>query len=347
MAYNPYQQQQDDNEDSRYPQQRRHSFPRDNEPEYPAEQGEDPRQQQQQRGYPQPRGGGGSPVGGLLAALLRNPRVAMALAVAAFGVFKYMTDTRQETSTITDQKIRVPWEKAKDVALGMQAAPGMIQQHGGEHRDQRLQAYVDQVGMKLVKSNAVGDWAGEFNAYQWDFHLLADEETINAFALPGGQIFFTYGLFKRLTTEDQVAGVLGHEIGHVIGRHSAQQMAKSQAISSIATGVSILTSGQQGGGQGGQILNHVLNSKYGRGHETQSDELGVQFMVNADYNPEGLIDVMKILKEASGGRKQPEFMSTHPDPGNRIEAIKAVIEQVKSGALQGPVAVSNNREFQE
>jgi predicted Zn-dependent protease len=327
MAHNPY-----DNEEQDQYNQRQRSFPRDDEQGYP-----------QQRQLPQrgPGGGGGGALGGIIGMLLKNPRIAMALVVAAVGIFGYFTSTKSEFNDITGQSVRVPWGPEKDVALGMQAAPGMIQQHGGEHRDPQLQQMVDSVGEKLVRANAVGDWADNFMSYRWNFHLLADEETINAFALPGGEIFFTYGLLKRLKTEDQVAGVLGHEIGHVIGRHSAQQMAKSKGISGIASGVAILTGGggQGGGGMGGQVLQHIMTSGYGRSHETESDVLGVQFMVNAGYNPDGLVDVMKVLKEAAGGQRQPEFMSSHPDPGNRIEVIKQTIEKVRRGELKGPQEV--------
>ncbi len=288
-----------------------------------------------------PTRGGGSPLGGILQMLLSNPRLGMALVVALGSVVMYFASTHQEANPVTDKQVRVVGEAENDVALGLQAAPEMIQQYGGEHRDPRLRAEVQRIGLKLVKSNAVGDWAPEFEKYQWNFHLLADDQTINAFALPGGQIFFTYGLFKRLTTEDEVAGVLGHEIGHVIGRHSAKQMATQKILGGLANAGAVLGGSDTQGGGLGQIAQYVAQMKslsYGRDDETESDLLGVQFMGNAQYNPGGLIRVMEILKEASGGQSPPEFMSSHPDPGNRIEHIKQVIEDVKSGKLEGPKA---------
>ena len=307
----------------------------------PEESGDDPRQS---RGVPQR--GGGSVGGGLLSMLLRNPRLGMALLMAIGAVVMYYTQTHQERNPVTDTTVRVVGEAENDVALGLQAAPEMIQQYGGEHRDPRLRNAVQAIGMKLVKANSVGDWAPEFEKYQWNFHLLADEETINAFALPGGQIFFTFGLFKRLGTEDEVEGVLGHEIGHVIGRHSAKQMATSKILGGLANAGAVLGGSDGQGGGLGQVAQYVAQFKqlsYGRGDETQSDTLGVQFMENATYNPEGLIKVMEILKEAGGGKAPPEFMSTHPDPGNRIEHIKQVIEDVKSGKLEGPRAAEKQR----
>ncbi|MBP7949766.1 MAG: M48 family metallopeptidase [Verrucomicrobiales bacterium] len=284
-----------------------------------------------------PRGGPTAGLaGGLLGSLLKNPKLLMALVFAVGAVITYFSSTYQEHNPVTDETHRVPWKPEQDVPLGLQAAPEMIAQHGGEHPDPQLRDFVSQVGNKLLRANAVGDWAPVFNQYQWKFHLLRDPETINAFALPGGQVFFTYGLFKRLETEDEIAGVLGHEIGHVIGRHSAQQMAKAKLIGGIAQSGAVLTSDGQDHGRMAQVIGAMVNMRYGRNDETQSDTLGVQFMINAKYDPQGLIKVMEVLKEASGGQRQPEFMSTHPDPGNRIEHIKQVIEAVKAGQLEGP-----------
>ena len=102
----------------------------------------------------------------------------------------------------------------KEIAIGLQSAPQMINQYGGMHPDQNQQRYIDAIGAKLVTNSLAKD-----TPYQYEFHLLADNETINAFALPGGQIFITQALFSKLTSEDQLAGILGHEIGHVLGRH--------------------------------------------------------------------------------------------------------------------------------
>ncbi len=266
------------------------------------------------------------------------PRLLIALAFMAFGVVSFYLKNPKKHNPVTDEEHHIGLTVPEQIALGLNAAPEMMQQHGGELRDPKLQAEIDRIGMKLIRANAVGDWEPVFAQYKWDFHLLADPETINAFALPGGQVFFTYGLYKHLKTEDEVAGVLGHEIGHVIAEHSAQQMAKSGLIQSVAQGVMVAASDGQhaGGGQMAQMIGAVLTTKYGRGDETQADTLGVQFMINAGYNPNGLLGVMKVLKEISGGSRQPEFLSTHPNPENRAGHIDEVIEMVKSGKLEGP-----------
>jgi predicted Zn-dependent protease len=258
------------------------------------------------------------------------PRLVMALALAGFAVVSYFMKTKVEDNPVTGEQQRVSMSAEQEVAMGLQAAPEMAAQHGGEHPDAQLNALVDKVGAKLVAANARGAWAEQFAKYRFNFHLLRDPKMVNAFALPGGQVFFTYGLLQYLETEDEVAGVLGHEIGHVVGRHSAEQMAKSQMWAGIAqaagmAGADFNMNPQQIAG----LIYQVNTTKFGRQDENQADDLGVRFMVNAGYNPEGLMKVMQVLKEKAGSGGGPEFLQTHPDPGNRMEHIKAVIEEVR------------------
>ncbi|MCL4119219.1 UNVERIFIED_CONTAM: hypothetical protein GTU68_021261 [Idotea baltica] len=194
----------------------------------------------------------------------------------------------------------------------------MAAQHGGLYPNENYQAFVDNVGNKLVNNSIAKD-----TPYKYEFHLLADPKTINAFALPGGQIFITYALFSQLENEDQLAGVLGHEIGHVLGKHSAERIANSELWQGLSTAGSV--GGDIGGliAQGGQSI--LL--KNGRGDELESDDLGVRFMLRAGYDPEEMIDVMEILKAAAGPNRVPEFQSSHPDPDNRIEEIRASIKK--------------------
>jgi len=251
------------------------------------------------------------------------------------AVVSYYFGTTEYDNPVTGRKQRLAIATAaEEVAMGLQSAPKLIQEFGGPVRDPKAQALVDQVGMKLVNASAARD-----TEYQFDFHLLADNQTVNAFALPGGQIFITAKLYSLLENEDQLAGVLGHEIGHVVGRHSNQQMAKSGFIGGLANAAGMLISdGGTGGMQMAQMVANVVNMKYGREDELESDALGVRFMIDAGYDPEALLGVMRILKEASGGGGQPEILSTHPDTGNRAEMIKQEIAKHRSGAASRPSA---------
>ena len=225
--------------------------------------------------------------------------------------------SNKEENPYTGRVQAINMTAEQEIAIGLQSAPQMAQEYGGLYPDRRLQAVVDAVGNNLVQNSIARS-----TPYQFEFHLLADERTVNAFALPGGQIFITHALFNRLN-EGQLAGVLGHEIGHVIGRHSAERIAESNFWKQVTMGASV---GADMGGLVAGIGQQTLLSN-GRGDELESDELGVLFMIQAGYDPQELIEVMKILDEASGPDRVPEFQSTHPSPENRIERIRAAIEK--------------------
>ncbi len=245
----------------------------------------------------------------------------LGLAMAAFQAFKFFTNT--QTNPITGEEQRVQWSTEEEIQLGLQSAPQMAQQHGGLHPDQRAQDMVDRVGQRLV-DNTIASRSG----YPYDFHLLADDRVVNAFALPGGQCFITAALFNRLENEDQLAGVLGHEIGHVIERHGAERMAKSGFIQGLIQSVFIGSGGDHSMMQIANMVGNFTNMKYGRDQELESDDFGVRLMMEAGYDPTHLIGVMDILEESSGGgARTPEWQSSHPHPENRREKIKESIEK--------------------
>lgn len=246
----------------------------------------------------------------------RKVKLLIGAAIILFSVFQYYS--RSEVNEYTGKKQHISLTSEQEIAIGLQSTPQMTQQHGGLHPDQKYQDFVDYVGDKLVNSSIAKQ-----TPYQFDFHLLNDPNTINAFALPGGQVFITYALFSKLENEDQLAGVLGHEIGHVVGRHSAERISKQDLTQGVLSGVSV--GFDPSTAEGVAAIANVLNLSYGREDELESDYLGVKFMIDAGYDPYALIGVMKILKEASGPNKVPERMSTHPDPENRIEKIKEAI----------------------
>ncbi|WP_425657262.1 M48 family metalloprotease [Tenacibaculum ascidiaceicola] len=243
-------------------------------------------------------------------------RLLIGIAIVAFAYLRKCS--QQEVNPYTGKTQAVSLSPEQEIAIGLQQAPVMAQQHGGLYPNENAQALVDKVGAKLV-NNTVAKKSG----YQFDFHLLRDEKTINAFALPGGQVFITHALFSQLKNEDQLAGVLGHEIGHVLGKHSNERITDANFWKLLTMGASV-------GADLGQLTNNIGQQtllKNGRGDELESDELGVKLMIDAGYNPENLIGVMEILKAAAGPNRIPEFQSTHPDPENRIEKIKEAIRK--------------------
>ena len=259
---------------------------------------------------------------------LGGGKLLIALIVAGISVVSYLSQT--QVNPVTGEKQRVSISAEQEIALGLQAAPEMEQQFGGEERDPRFEQTVERVGSKIVASSDAksSPYTGNF-----DFHALGDPQTVNAFALPGGQIFITRALLDRIKTEGQLAGVLGHEIGHVILRHSAERIAKQQLTEGL-TGAAVLATYDPGNPasrnseQVARLIGGFINMKYGRDDELESDRYGVKFMAQAGYDPRAMIEVMNILAEASGGGGGgSDFFQTHPNPENRIKKIEAAIAE--------------------
>lgn len=259
---------------------------------------------------------------------MRRPQLIVAAVIALIAVASYfgmrsenpITGETQHVGGITPDQ---------EIALGLQAAPQMADQFGGLDPDETLRAFVKDVGSRIVSQSVAGT-----SPYQFDFHLLADTSTVNAFALPGGQIFITRALLQELQNEAQLAGVLGHEIGHVVARHSAEHLAKAQLTGALVGAAGVAGSDPNDPNQGQQVaqiaavVGQMVNMKYGREDELESDSLGVRLMAEGGYDPRELIGVMEILARAGGGGRAPEFLSTHPDPGNRDAVIRAEIEKL-------------------
>ena len=255
-------------------------------------------------------------------------RWGLGLVIALVGVGMYMF--RTQVNPVTGEPQHVNMSVSEEKALGLQAAPEMAEKMGGriDPRDDERAMMVSEVGRRIVNGSEASKspYVGNFN-----FYLLSDPKTINAFALPGGQVFITQALYGKLRNEAELAGVLGHEIGHVIERHSAQQMAKGQLGQFLTVAVGVGASGQDDRGRKAQMAaamaNQMLTLRFSRGDETQADEIGLKYMAEAGYDPSQMLEVMKILKEAGGAGGGPEFLQTHPLPETRLEDIKNQIDK--------------------
>jgi len=257
-------------------------------------------------------------------------RLIIGAAFGLFGLLSYFTSTTENPVTGETQRVKLTPEE--EIALGRQARDELLAQGGGLHPDQVLQDYIDQVGAEVVQDSDAAQ-----SPYPFEFHLMQDPETVNAFALPGGQIFITTALLDRLDAESQLAGVLGHEVAHVVARHGAEHLAKQQLGAFLVNAVVLGTSDNPQDSRQAAILaqaiQQLVNLQYGRQDELESDRLGIDFMTDAGYNPEGLVELMQVLKEAGGGAAPPEFFSTHPNPDNRIERIESIIEDQYPGGI--------------
>jgi predicted Zn-dependent protease len=244
----------------------------------------------------------------------------IALIVGAFGLVSYCTNTSENPVTGEKQHVRLTPEQ--EVSLGRQLAPQMAAQFGGVSANPARER-VRQVGERVVARSSAAQ-----TPYKYTFHLLADRKTVNAFALPGGQIFITEALLGLLNSEDELAAVLGHEIGHVLARHSAEHLAKQQLTQQLI-GAVVIGSGSYDAASLAQLAGSLVNMKHGRDDEIESDTLGLRLVREAGYDPRAMIAVMQALEKASGGSRQPEFASTHPSPANRIERIKENLGKMK------------------
>jgi predicted Zn-dependent protease len=256
---------------------------------------------------------------------LSGARILIGLIIAGVAIFSFLGSAVYNPVTGENQHISITPDQ--EIALGLQAEPQMIQEYGGEDTTSPQAARVQQVGARLLEKSE----AAQSN-WQFQFHLLNDPTTVNAFALPGGQVFITEGLYKLLQTEGQLAGVLGHEMGHVLARHGAQQLAKSQLTNGLIGAVAVAASNPNdpNGANAAQIalvVGQLVNLKYSRADESQADTLGVRLMAEASYDPRAMLQVQQILEQLSQKGAPPEFLSDHPDPANRITNIEAEIQK--------------------
>ncbi|MBS0198161.1 MAG: M48 family metalloprotease [Planctomycetes bacterium] len=239
------------------------------------------------------------------------------------------------------------YSPSEEVALGLQAKPEMLKEYGGEYPNTEIKTYVNEVGAKLAAQTEA-----ENPKLPWGFTVL-DSDIINAFALPGGQVFISKGLLKQMTNEAQLAGVLGHEVGHVCARHTNDRMVDQAGVGIAATvGAAVLSEGV--GGELGAMAPKVLEFggqslvlSYGRDQEIEADRLGMRYMSRAMYNPLAQRQVMEILETAMKGAtgQQAEWLSTHPYPKTRIRIIDQHLSGTYAKMKDDPRYVFNEEQF--
>ncbi|HXG83772.1 MAG TPA: M48 family metallopeptidase [Pyrinomonadaceae bacterium] len=212
----------------------------------------------------------------------------------------------------------------QDVELGRRAA-AEIEQQMPILNDAETTRYVQDVGRRLV--NAI---PSQFRqpGFQYSFKVV-NASDINAFALPGGPMYVNRGMIEAARNEGEMAGVMAHELSHVALRHGTAQATKAAnpkaqlpAIGGAILGA--ILGGQAGGAiaQAGQLGSAAIVTRYSREYETQADILGSQIMANAGYDPRDLANMFKTIERESGGSRSPEWLSSHPNPGNRYANIE-------------------------
>jgi predicted Zn-dependent protease len=227
---------------------------------------------------------------------------------------------KNELSLVSEsQEIQMGQEASKEVAQSM-----------GLYKDAAVQAYVADLGKRMAAQS-------ERPKLPWEFHVVEDA-SVNAFALPGGFIYVTRGLMTSINDEAELATVVGHEIGHVTNRHSVQQISKAQ-LAQLGLGIgSILSSDIARFGQLASAGLSILFLKYSRDAENQADQAGFRYALNQNYDVREMTKVFETLDRISqtgGGGKLPEWLATHPNPGNRIEHIEKMLDTLKVDPSKG------------
>ena len=226
-------------------------------------------------------------------------------------------------AAIAQTRVSLPKNKYKvqdDVQLGNKAA-AEIEQKFPILRDSDAQGYVQRVGERLVAAIPA-----EFRqpAFNYRFRVV-NARDINAFALPGGPMYVNRGMIEAAKNEGEMAGVMAHEISHVALRHATAQATKQSSAGSVLGQLGLILGGAILGGQTGAQLGamgaHVWMTRYSRDYETQADVLGSRIMADAGYDPRDLANMFRTIAGERSGGGAPEWLSSHPDPGNRYEKI--------------------------
>jgi predicted Zn-dependent protease len=219
--------------------------------------------------------------------------------------------------------------ESQEIQMGQQYDKEVIASIG-LYPDPGLQTYVQDLGTRLAANS-------ERPKLPWTFRVV-DDAAVNAFALPGGYIYVTRGILAHMNSEAELATVMGHEIGHVTARHTASQISKQQLIGlGLVVGSIASPQFERYAGTASQALG-LLFLKFSRDNENQADELGVRYSERANYDARKMADVMKMLDRITqqSGSRLPEWLATHPNPGNRLQHINTLISQTPkdfSGAI--------------
>ena len=232
------------------------------------------------------------------------------------------------TNPATGDKMFSLVSESQEIEMGRQGDEE-VRRTFGYYDDDDLQHYVDSLGLAMAA-------VAERPHLPWQFKVV-EQPVVNAFAYPGGFIFIARGIMTHFNTEAELASVLGHEIGHVTARHTAEAISRAQlAQIGLVAGAVFVPQVAENFGAFNQGLQLMFLS-FGRDDEAQSDELGFRYMTRLGYDPQGAVAMFGILERQqtrSGGGALPEWASTHPDPGNRIEAAeRRIVETGSTGGL--------------
>lgn len=242
------------------------------------------------------------------------------------------------TNPVTGKRELVLISRAQEIRMGREAAPDFEKQFGGRVPNEQLQQYVTMIGRKV---SAQSD-----RAMPYEFLLVASDVP-NAFALPGGKIFVSAGLVRRMTDERQLAAVLGHETGHVAAKHNVHAMQRQMGAAVLVDVAGALAGRDQAQAAkaAAKVVASIANLRYSRDDEYMADALGITYMTRAGYNPWGMVEMLTVLYNLN--RSEPgslgEMFQTHPLTSKRIDRARAIIRGNKQYQRFSPDALNSGK----
>ena len=240
-----------------------------------------------------------------------------------------LTTVACSTNPATGKKQFNIVSESQEVSIGQQSHSEVIKQFGIYDEKPELNRLVETVGMRLAA-------ASERPHLPWHFTVL-DSPMVNAMALPGGYIYITRGMLENINSEDELAGVLGHEIAHVTARHSAQQISRSQ-LAQVGMVLGAVLAGPEAAQAYGQLAElgiGLLFQRYSRAHETEADLLGTGYLAKTNFNPVGaermLMTLQRLDKNPASGIDK--YFLSHPDPAKRVRDVRAKVAELSGSGM--------------
>ncbi len=240
--------------------------------------------------------------------------------IAALGLLVFFSGC--VANPVTGKKQLTLMSEQQEIALGAESDPQIIAQFG-LYDNEALQKFIDLHGQEMARISHRPN-------LKYQFRIL-DSPVVNAFAVPGGYVYFTRGIMAHFNDEAQFAGVLGHEIGHIAAKHSVEQFTKQTVAQVLFIGGLLVSKELRTFADQAQTAMGLLFLKYSRDNESQSDELGVEYSTKVGYDAKEMADFFKTLKSlsAESGAEIPTFLSTHPDPADRYERVGKLAAEAK------------------
>ncbi len=250
------------------------------------------------------------------------------------GILSIWIFTSCTRNPVTGKKELIFMSKEKELAIGAESHPSVVATMG-LYDDKKLQEFINEKGLAMAKVSHRPNLPYKF--------FVVDSPVVNAFAVPGGYVYFTRGIMAHFNNEAEFAGVLGHEIGHITARHSARQQT-TQILGQVGLVAGMVLSPEirSMGDQAQQLVGTLLLS-YSREHETESDGIGVQYSSLIGYDAHEMAHFFGTLKKLSdkSGQSIPTFQSTHPDPGDRMNKVEGLATKYQK---EHPASYKVNRD---